>query len=163
LEDGPSRRIEPRAFDERPDEGTGTTGYLYLNTSNPWTLAPENLPEDWLEPGDPPRVKYYLREKLPMELRVTPEGPVGDGDVKAHFVPSPFRFCLQCGTAYSGARSGSDFSRLATLGSEGRSTATTILSLSTVRHLRKDEGLRPEARKLLSFTDNRQDASLQAG
>jgi hypothetical protein len=52
---------------------------------------------------------------------------------------------------------------LATLGSEGRSTATTILSLSTVRHLRKDEALRPDARKLLSFTDNRQDASLQAG
>src|SRR5207247_5620358 len=79
----------------------------------------------------------------------------------AHFVPAPFRFCLRCGTAYAGARSGSDFSRLATLGSEGRSTATTILSLSTVRHLRKDEALKPEARKLLSFTDNRQDASLR--
>jgi hypothetical protein len=57
----------------------------------------------------------------------------------------------------------SDFTKLGTLGSEGRSTATTILSLSAVRHLRRDEALRPEARKLLSFTDNRQDAALQAG
>jgi hypothetical protein len=32
-----------------------------------------------------------------------------------------------------------------------------------IRRLRKDGDLREEARKLLSFTDNRQDASLQAG
>ena len=163
LEDGGSRRFEPRAFDERPDEGTGLTGYLYINSETPWSNLPENLPEDWLEPGDPPRVKYHLREKLPIEVRVNADGAIGDGGATAHFVPAPFRFCLKCGTAYAGARSASDFSRLATLGSEGRSTATTILSLSTVRHLRKDEALRPEARKLLSFTDNRQDASLQAG
>ena len=56
-----------------------------------------------------------------------------------------------------------DFSKLASLGSEGRSTATTITSLSAVRSLRRATDLKPEARKLLSFTDNRQDASLQAG
>ena len=50
-----------------------------------------------------------------------------------------------------------------TLGSEGRSTATTILSLSVVRGLRGRRVLEAKARKLLSFTDNRQDASLQAG
>ena len=46
---------------------------------------------------------------------------------------------------------------------DGRSTATTILALSTILKLRVDESLEPDARKLLSFTDNRQDASLQAG
>jgi len=56
----------------------------------------------------------------------------------------------------------SDFAKLSALGTEGRSTATTILSLSAVRHIRNME-LPPEARKLLSFTDNRQDASLQSG
>src|SRR5206468_179678 len=45
----------------------------------------------------------------------------------------------------------------------GRSTATTILSLSAVRSLREQAELPERARKLLSFTDNRQDASLQAG
>jgi hypothetical protein len=49
-----------------------------------------------------------------------------------------------------------------TLGSEGRSTATTILTLSVIRRLRARRA-RPERRKLLSFTDNRQDAALQAG
>jgi hypothetical protein len=37
------------------------------------------------------------------------------------------------------------------------------LSLSLIRNLRHDLSLLPKARKLLSFTDNRQDASLQAG
>src|SRR5690606_26478045 len=73
-----------------------------------------------------------------------------------------FRFCLHCGVAYN-PRQQSDFGKLATLGSEGRSTATTVMTLSTIRKLRADHGLSREARKLLSFTDNRQDASLQAG
>ena len=37
------------------------------------------------------------------------------------------------------------------------------MSLAAVRHLREDDRLPSRARKLLSFTDNRQDASLQAG
>ena len=51
-----------------------------------------------------------------------------------------------------------------TLGSGGRSTATTILRLlgdPAASGARATS--RSEARKLLSFTDNRQDASLQAG
>src|SRR5690606_6641182 len=55
-----------------------------------------------------------------------------------------------------------DFGKLATLSSEGRSSATTLLSLSAIRSL-KISDLDPKAQKLLSFTDNRQDASLQAG
>ena len=62
-----------------------------------------------------------------------------------------------------GGRARTDFAKLATLGSEGRSTATTLLSLSAVRHLRREETIPAESRTLLSFTDNRQDASLQAG
>jgi hypothetical protein len=67
---------------------------------------------------------------------------------------------LPCGYDF---RATSDFGKLTALGTEGRSTATTILSLATIRHLRKAQTLDPRARKLLSFTDNRQDASLQAG
>ena len=64
--------------------------------------------------------------------------------------------------SYAG-RLGRDFSRVSTLGSDGRSTATTIMSLAAVQHLRNAGDLPSSARKLLSFTDNRQDASLQAG
>src|SRR5437016_10206008 len=89
----------------------------------------------------------------------TSAAPEGMG---AWFMPAPCRFCPSCGVTYSSA-SKSDFGKLAGLSTEGRSTATTVFSLTIVRELRKLEGLDPAARKLLSFTDNRQDASLQAG
>jgi ATP-dependent helicase YprA (DUF1998 family) len=162
VENAAETRVEPRAFDEKPLEASGKPGYLYLSTSAPWSFALDALPDDWLEPGDPPRVKYHLRKHVPHEVPVAPDGRVAEDGLKAHFLPLPFRFCLRCGVAYGG-RARSDFSKLGTLGSEGRSTATTILSLSAVRHLRKDSDLPREARKILSFTDNRQDASLQAG
>lgn len=83
--------------------------------------------------------------------------------MKSHYIPAPFRFCLNCGVSYN-FRQRTDFGKLSSLGSEGRSTATTILSLSAVRALRSEDLELPQkARKLLSFTDNRQDASLQAG
>jgi hypothetical protein len=49
------------------------------------------------------------------------------------------------------------------LGVDNRSTATTILAVRSLIELQSDRDLKPDARKLLSFTDNRQDASLQAG
>jgi hypothetical protein len=52
--------------------------------------------------------------------------------------------------------------KLMQLGNEGRSTATTITSFSVIKELMR-QGQPKEAQKLLSFTDNRQDASLQAG
>ncbi|MGH9244903.1 MAG: hypothetical protein ACRD29_11415 [Acidimicrobiales bacterium] len=100
-----------------------------------------------------------------MPLRVRPDGTLDVGGAQGTecwWIPAPFRFCLRCGVSYGG-RQKNDFQKLATLGSEGRSTATTVPSLSAVRSLRGDESLSPEARKLLSFTDNRQDASLQSG
>src|SRR5439155_20988468 len=53
--------------------------------------------------------------------------------------------------------------KLATLGVDNRSTATTILAVRSLIELQNERDLKPEARKLLSFTDNRQDASLQDG
>ena len=94
--------------------------------------------------------------------RDSPTADLHGGGLTAVFIPAPFRFCLGCGVAYGG-RQTADFGKLATLGAGGRSTSTTILGLSAVRELRREETLAPEARKLLSFTDNRQDASLQAG
>jgi ATP-dependent helicase YprA (DUF1998 family) len=160
IDDG--ARLEPRAFDERATEGSGEIGYAYLNSEEPWSFSPDKLPEDWLEPGESGRVKYSFRDKIPRECRVNTKGERSEGGSLIHTIPAPFRFCLRCGMAYGG-RARSDFSKLATLGTEGRSTATTILSLASVRQLRRDEALKPDARKLLSFTDNRQDASLQAG
>src|SRR6266704_2917336 len=123
----------------------------------------DRLPEDWVEEtATGRRVKSDRRKYLPRTVTVAPDGTLGGSGAHGQLVPAPFRFCLACGVTY-GSRQTSDHAKLATLGSGGRSTATTILALSAVRTLRHDQGLKPEARKLLSFTDNRQDASLQAG
>jgi hypothetical protein len=53
--------------------------------------------------------------------------------------------------------------RVASLGTEGRASAVSALSQAMVRTLREADDLDPDARKFLAFSDNRQDASLQAG
>lgn len=156
--------------DQALDDEDAVRGFLYHNPAYPWvddldTLIDEDrLPEDWLERGgERIRVKSRQRKKLPEAITLNTLGEEATDGLTYHFVQSPFPFCLCCGVTYSG-REKSDFSRLSTLSSEGRSTATTVLSLSTLRALRRDETLRQTtAQKLLSFTDNRQDASLQAG
>lgn len=141
-------------------------GYLYYSTRNPWpedTAEMMNrLPDDWLEEHNGSlRIKYHQRGNLPGMMVLGTGGEEVENEIMCYFVPRPFKFCLNCGMAYAGRRT--EFVKLAALASEGRSTATTILSLSSIKHLRREESLSKEARKLLSFTDNRQDASLQAG
>jgi ATP-dependent helicase YprA (DUF1998 family) len=159
----------PRELSDRLDDSDGEPGFLYLSTEVPWPSDPEEqvarLPEDWLEEHrGAVRVRRERRRALPELLRVGLDGRASAAGELVHYVGAPFSFCLQteCGVEY-GARQTSDFGKLATLSSEGRSTATTILSLSAVLALRGDGSLPEQARKLLSFTDNRQDASLQAG
>ena len=52
--------------------------------------------------------------------------------------------------------------KLTTLGNEGRSTSTTVTSFLILEGLAQ-AGYHPRDQKLLSFTDNRQDAALQSG
>lgn len=149
------------------EEDGGKAGYLYYNSTNPWPDDEEGVisrvPDDWVENRKGVSLVRSNRTKdLPRSVKVNPDGSEDRGGLDFHFISAPFRFCLHCGVTY-GNRQSSDFAKLATLGSEGRSTATTILTLSSVRHLQQDENLPQKARKLLSFTDNRQDASLQAG
>lgn len=160
-------RFEPRAMEEKqPKTDREIDGYLFLSEETPWPdLAEEvldRLPESWLEegPDGSRRVKRDQRPRVPGKYGLGLDGRAGSA-VQAHFVPRPFRFCLACGVEY-GARQQSDHSKLVTLGSGGRSTSTTILSVAAVRWLR-DHTERQDLQKLLAFTDNRQDASLQAG
>ena len=162
--------FKPRKPDDHLSEN-GEPGYLYIRKDLPWpedqSQILSRLPDDWLEEHNgvyrilPSRKKY-----LPRQIKISPDGREAAQDaasqITAHFVSQPFRFCLRCAVSY-GMRQDSDFAKLATLGTEGRSTATTILSLSIIQNLKQSKTFKPEAKKLLSFTDNRQDASLQAG
>jgi hypothetical protein len=166
--DGSGSSFVPRQLGDRSTDDERIPGFLYLTSdeAEAWPSdldeAADRFPEDWLEEHDGVlRLKRDYRKLQPIELWVDPSGTVGGGATRVWFVPAPFRFCLHCGVVW-GSRL-QDFAKLTTLGSEGRSTATTILALSATQALRADESLQPKARKLLSFTDNRQDASLQAG
>ncbi|MCC6177412.1 MAG: DUF1998 domain-containing protein [Chloroflexi bacterium] len=162
------RQLVPRELSNRlATDQTGEAKFLYLSTDDPWPSDPdamlERLPEDWLEERNGSlRVRSARRRDLPTTISIARDGREDPGGVAGHLVGVPFRLCLRCGVEY-GARQTSDFAKLGTLGSEGRSTATTVLTLSSILALKADETLPATARKLLSFTDNRQDASLQAG
>ena len=168
LDVATERRVfVPRALTDLQHEDGGEAGFLHVSTSDPWPDDPVDVltrvPDDWVEEhrGEP-RVRPARRKELPLPVRVGPDARESDDGLDCHFLPAPFRFCLHCGVSY-GFRNNTDFGKLATLSSEGRSTATTILGLTAIRGLRREVSLPARARKLLSFTDNRQDASLQAG
>lgn len=161
------RRFIAREYSDHQDSDDGEAGFLYLCSEDPWPSDPEvildRVPEDWLDTrGATRRVKSYYRDELPAPVRLAPSGTEAEEGVEAHWFPK-FRFCLRCGVAYSARGVRSDFAKIGILGSGGRSSATTVLSLSSVQELEDQESLPARARKLLSFTDNRQDASLQAG
>ncbi|MEV0093685.1 protein kinase [Streptomyces sp. NPDC050738] len=178
TEESGAFRYEPRR-NTSASGGRDGEGYLYLGMPGQdyeWPADPQKavddrrLPESWLESDAQGMtvVKKSYRPRLPKRVVVDPfgnESPAGEGTgVVAAFVPAPFLFCVHCQVSYEQTR-GRDFAKLATLDQEGRSSATSLISASIVKSLRAvpEESLDKEARKLLTFVDNRQDASLQAG
>ncbi len=164
-----AQAVVPRAPFTR-DEGSEETGdgYLMIDAENCWPDDYlELLPENWLkELKRGTEIKPEYNRFRPLRLFVRPEGSLAEaaapGALRCWFVPTPFLLCLRCGEVYT-KRQRTDFGKLARLSSEGRSTATTLLTLATITEMRAAQALDREAQKLLSFTDNRQDASLQAG
>jgi hypothetical protein len=163
-------RFEPRDLSDRNREDQEEEGFRFgfLMPDPEGQFDPQDFerryPEEWLDfGGAEPRLKPHYRRYRPLPVQVDPSGEVASPGLSAHFVPGTFRFCLACGVSYD-ATQRSDFSKLASLSSEGRSSATTVLTLGAMRYLREEaKDLPPSAQKLLGFTDNRQDASLQAG
>lgn len=155
---------DPQQIEE--DDGEEQSGFIMLQPIDPdfnFSGADEDYPEHWLELDrhDNLRLKSTYRKFQPKRIAVQPNGTIGSGQ-SVWFIPGKFRFCLRCKAAPLGAAK--DRNRLAALSSEGRSSATTILVSSTLRWMHeKAFGLNKESRKLLGFSDNRQDAALQAG
>lgn len=162
----------PTAIDHDSDEDI-EEGYLTLDEPDFWSDDDlDSLPDNWFR-----ETKKYGRkvdkkyEKfIPRKLYIYPNGTIETGtvaDIKVDkptafwFIPKPFLTCLNCGILYD--KKTSEYTKLARLSSEGRSTATTLLALSSVTRLKEIETITDDAAKILSFTDNRQDASLQAG
>ena len=169
VDDSEDKPILPREQFRQTVSDEVESGYIHISKDNPWSDAFEDvikrIPEEWLDRRtDNIKIKQNNKKWLPQNLIVAQDGHYSGDGIHATYFAAPFRFCLNpdCSVAYGGRRG--DIAKLATLGEDGRSTATTILALTTLAQLHVDDSITDkEAKKLLSFTDNRQDASLQAG
>lgn len=175
LELGAEAQVLPREIDDVPptvkrsEESDGTDppkfGFLMpepLDGSLEFAGRDEDYPDAWLEEdrhGDI-RLKSDARKNKAERISVAPTGRLGTG-AYAWFIPGKFRFCLNCKVVH--AAQGKDKNRLAALSAEGRSSATTLLTHSVLRWMHSQEAIPVDRRKMLGFTDNRQDAALQAG
>lgn len=173
VEDEHGHVLMPREDRREEDDDGSADAYLYISEESPWPRGDEHarlarLP-DYLKETTAQgieRVRPDARNDVPEAVFVDSSGRLtaeGSG-VDAALIHRNFLFCLEpsCGVAYTKSQR-SERNKLATLGVDNRSTATTILAVRSLIELQGDRGLDREARKLLSFTDNRQDASLQAG
>ena len=167
IDDAPPARPDDANGDTPEARPEGTFGFLTPHPPNDpdFTFADieADYPETWLEltRDGHPRLKKYYRDARACSFDVAPDGRVGS-ETKAWFLPGKFRLCLRCGATQGGAAR--DRTRLASLSAEGRSSATTVLVASTLRWMHGGQSaLEPYTRKILGFTDNRQDAALQAG
>lgn len=159
-------RLEPREFRESSDDDTeATDGYLIVGTDI-WDLAEDSefLPDSWVrmtKAGPVPETKK--KPHFPAKLYFDEFGNCSETKPlkwEGWFMKAPLLFDPTSGVFYDTKTN--EGTKLTKLGSEGRSTSTTITAFSILNQL-DDAGFKPEDQKLLSFTDNRQDAALQAG
>jgi hypothetical protein len=174
-EGGP--QLRPREIDDVPPEPkdktepvpAGRPRYGFVLPETPGSPLDfegrdEDYPDAWLEDDRQGglRLKADARAYQAERIMADPTGRVGAGHA-FWFIPGKFRFCLACKAVH--AAQGKDNNRLASLSAEGRSSATTLLAHSVLRwmHRQPAAAIPPTRRKLLGFTDNRQDAALQSG
>ena len=160
--------VESRELLDRTGEAEDQQhGYFMPDENKRWSPERDDaLPDAWLSGQNSERdVLPQYRKYLPRPVTLGPDGTCASEGLSGWLIPGPFRFCLnrpECGAFYEGS-SGNDFSKLSPLSSEGRSSATSVLVLSALLAMKKEKDLPFHARKILGFTDNRQDAALQAG
>ena len=145
--------LVPRELDD--DEGAGEPAYLYPGHHD-FDAVP--LPDTWLTKAGNVKSKY--RSANPQNTIYCPECNQVDaacghaGKLKVALIRVPFLLCSSCGIKHT--RRPREFNKLFTFGKVGRSTATDVLVSNTLTSAPPDE------RKVIAFSDNRQDTALQA-
>ena len=168
--DHESRKLVPRNFDEHASEdeeeqGSSETGYIIFDHKDEPVWSDEQidtLPDTWFTSKG--ALKKEHKPKLPTRISFDIEGQYAfkhdPEQTNAWYVPAPLMLDPTCGISYSANTS--EYTKLTKLGSEARSTSTSVLSKAILYSL-KQQKVNRKARKVLSFTDVRQDASLQSG
>jgi hypothetical protein len=156
--------LESREFRESSDEDDGgQDGYLIVG-EDIWDERDDLafLPASWLNKsrtGPDSRKRAFF----PIRLNFDETGRCSETEPLkwwGWFMRSPLLFDPTAGVFFDTKTN--EGTKLTKLGSEGRSTSTTITTFSILNRL-SDAGFAPRDQKLISFTDNRQDAALQAG
>lgn len=163
-----ARPIDEPVSDESDALGD-ETGYLVpaVNEDFGFSGNPEDYPDSWQETTASGEIRLAGSHRGKHEgqhLFLKPDGaPCGEGEggAPSWFFRGPYRFCPHCG--HQPASQARERNKLAGLSAEGRSSATTLIVASVLSWMDQDASLRKYSRKLLGFTDNRQDAALQAG
>lgn len=150
---------------KNPDIRDFKKGYIVLDEGEDfWNIDYSDLvPSQWLNKQGSDLLPYY-KMLMPRDIYFNSEGQFSfepNFPIKGFFIPAKLRIDPTAQIIYEDSKT-SDFTKLSRLGSEGRSTATSVISYAVVNSL-VDQGVSVQDQKLLSFTDNRQDASLQAG
>jgi Lhr-like helicase len=159
----------PRNIDDTPldDQEGDTAGYLSpTGDGDPdyaFTGEIESYPEDWREERNGiERLRASRKRRVPQPVTVAPDGRYNPSGKSFWFIPGRFGFCPCCLDQASPRMR--ERNKLAGLSGEGRSSATTLLVATALEWMNgRASGVPKEKRKLLGFTDNRQDAALQAG
>ncbi len=179
-------RILPREFGSKKppldedeaeavnDETPESWGYI-LPDLKAWdpVVDMESLPDTWVKrrpdgewkrlPDGRPILEKNHERSIPSPVSWREDGSFRRDHSLANkgwFLSEPLIFDPTAGVFYDYRTSSATI--LGGLGVKGRSTSTSILSLSILQALQR-YGFDSAERKLLSFTDNRQDAALQAG
>jgi len=154
----PKRELVPDDF---------PAGYLIVteNDHDLWSdEQQEFLPDSWFSVTKAGKnLLNYYEHQLPQKLYFDSDGKYScepEYPFTGWFVPARLLIDPTSGVVFDAKTN--ENTKLMRIGNEGRSTATTIMSFSIVKSLH-NQGIPAESQKLLSFTDNRQDASLQAG
>lgn len=145
--------VMPRDIDTVDTEGQNV--YLYPGIHNE---AEVHFPEEWVtEKGV---LKTKVADLEPKIVTYCPDCNKVDsncsckGKIRVSSIPSPFQFCPSCGVHYD--KRPREFNKLFAFGTVGRSTGTDIIVSGTLTKLPAGE------KKIIAFSDNRQDTALQA-
>ena len=160
-------QLAPREFRAAGDDDEDAAdGYLIIGDEI-WDAVQDldYLPKAWVRTrANGEKVPdSKKREHFPRKLHFDEYGKCSETEPMRYwgwFMRAPLLFDPTGGVFYDAKTN--EGTKLTRLGNEGRSTSTTITAFSILNRLR-DSGHSPRDQKLLSFTDNRQDAALQAG
>ena len=175
--DQQNARFLPREFNDTDAREGNDFGYIlpeYAQNEEDvfWTGSQDDLaalPTSWTNVSAAGlKLKQDFQARAPREIYYNRHGiysiaPSEECPLKGWFMSSAkagLLFDPTAGLFFEGNTN--ERTKLTTLGNEGRSTSTTITSFILLSQL-AEAGFPIQDQKLLSFTDNRQDAALQSG